>query len=375
MNNIRILIATSVHLPNDARIMRQATTLSECGYKVFLLAPWSGFSPPRGCSAIYFTRRPGVCGRIFAHLKFLWYSIAFRWSSIHIHDFDLLPAAMLIRLSTFKPCIYDVHENYAEEVMVRSNIAEAVRVPLSHLVNFVEWLAVRILKNLIVVVPVQQRRFHRWGCRRISMVRNFAPAEFALNTKVSNDGAKFVLNVGSQSVDYGAMVLVEASAILYDRSVHIPIRAIDRFDGNVVLRDAVLGMACQRALDYQLIPRVPYQEIRRYLSCAEIGLSLISDTPNKRIAYPTKLFEYMACGIPIIATNVGYQAEIIHATGAGILIQPDDAKALADAIAKLWYDKELRNSLSIRGRKAFLKSYCWESEGAALLDCYRKCVQ
>lgn len=323
----------------------------------------------------FFPRERGLRGRLSAYWHFLKTALSERWDVIHYHDFDLCPCAILVRLITGRSVIYDVHENYAEEVMVRAYISNAIRPWLKWCVIGIEWLTTRMLGRVVVVVPCQIDRFKRWGCSSVTLVSNFAPRSFAPARSISGGkpcSTHYVLNTGSQTVDYGAMLVLEAAAELHARDTAIPVVGIDRFEGSPGLRELVLEAIPRVAPHYKLMPRVPPQELFRYMENALIGLSVMLDTPNKRIAYPTKLFEYMAYGIPIIATNVGYQAEIIHASGAGLLVPPDDPVALADAIASLWGDAKERARLGAAGRRAFFNSYCWELQGEQLLQLYRR---
>ena len=371
--SLRILVATSVHLPHDTRIVRQLLTLSGAGHNCTLLAPWAGDVMEYQFRCCFFRHKSGLGGRLLAQFMFLRLSLFQRWDVIHFHDFDLTPAAILVRILTWQRVIYDVHENYADEVMVRGYIPTYIRPILKHIVNAVEWAGARIIRRAVVVVPVQVERFARWGCPQVALVRNFAPRSFAplaINSIVESSKEKFVLNTGSQSIEYGALMVLRAAAHLNNTGSEIRICGIDRFQGNPGLRDEVLNQIKIDAPNYILLPRVPYQEVDSYLRQAIIGLSVMLDRPNKKIAYPTKLFEYMAYGIPIIATDVGYQAEIIKSTRAGILVPPDDAVALAKAIAELWKDREQRARLGQAGRDAFFSRYCWDTEANELLRFY-----
>lgn len=371
---MKILVVSSVHLPDDARIVRQLQSLVEGGHSCALLAPWADSRRTYAFEKRFFPREPGFRGRLTAYVRFLKTALLEPWDVIHYHDFDLCPCAMLVRLITGRSVVYDVHENYAEEVMVRAYIPNEIRRWLKWCVIGIEWLTTKIVGRVVVVVPCQVDRFGRWGCASVTLVSNFAPRSFAPTQPISGGEPRdkhYVLNTGSQTVDYGARLVLDAAVELKARGAGIPIIGIDRFEGSPGLRESVLEAIDRFAPRYKLMPRVPPQELFRYMENALIGLSVMLDTPNKRIAYPTKLFEYMAYGIPIIATEVGYQAEIIRASGAGILVPANDPGALADAIASLWKDTKERARLGAAGRRAFFNSYCWELQGERLLRLYR----
>jgi glycosyltransferase involved in cell wall biosynthesis len=372
---MRILVATSIHPDFDSRIVKQADTLAGAGHEVNLLAPWKGMAcPPHHYNPLFFRRRHGLKGRLCAYLIFLWTAIFSRFDAVHIHDFDMLPFATLIRLITWRKVIYDVHENYAQEVMVRSWIPDLIRWPLSHAVAAVERVCCIFVRNTIVVVPLQEKRFGSWGCN-IVMVRNFCSTSLAPESsndlKVPNSDY-FVFNSSGQEVSYGALVYLEASKLLSSRRCNITLAAVERFAGDIKLENSIRQAMAKDAPDYRLLPRLKPHELGLYLSKSVIGVSCMLNTVNRNISIPTKLFEYMAFGIPIVATDVGYQSEIIREAKAGILVPPGDPDALAAAIARIWEDPDLRLRLGAAGRTAFFDHYCWEQEGIKLIEYYKK---
>lgn len=372
-----VLIFTSVHPLHDSRIVKQAKSLQQAGYDCTLVAPWAGHERNYSFKECYFERKGGFLGRISAQVNFLRTALFSKWNFIHFHDFDTVPAATLLRILTWRRIIYDVHENYGEEVMIREYIPMPIRRPLRWFVDLVEWLGVRIIGRVVAVVPVQVERFRRWGCREITMVRNYASMEMAPPApvdpiKVQQEG--YVISTSGQTVNYGALLVLEAAAILSRKGEPVPIRGIDRFEGSAGLKELILGRINNEGVqNYKFLPRVAPQAIGSYLSLSAIGLSIRLDTPNMRQGIPTKLFEYMAYGIPIIVTDVGYQAEIVNESRAGIVVPANSAEALADAILGLWQDPELRARLGRAGREAFFRDYCWEAEARKLLDFYSDC--
>jgi glycosyltransferase involved in cell wall biosynthesis len=372
-----ILIFTSVHLSHDSRIVKQVNSLQQAGFECTLVAPWLGHERNYSFSERYFVRKDGLMGRIYAQFIFLRTAIFRKWSFIHFHDFDTLPAAILLRLLTWQRIIYDVHENYGEEVLTRENIPLYLKRPLRFFINAVEWLGARIIGRVVVVVPVQVKRFENWGCNSVSIVRNYASLDVAPPSPVDHfqfHHNRYVINTSGQTVNYGALLLLEAAAIISRDANIVPICCIDRFEGSPGLKDLMLEKIHKENIkNYRFLPRVDPQSIGIYLSSSVIGLSIFLDSPNKRQAIPTKLFEYMAHGIPIIATDVGYQAQIVRESKAGIVVPVDNAEALADAVLCLWKNPELRAQFGLAGRQAFFRNYCWEVEAKNLVKFYSDC--
>jgi glycosyltransferase involved in cell wall biosynthesis len=86
---------------------------------------------------------------------------------------------------------------------------------------------------------------------------------------------------------------------------------------------------------------------------------------------PTKLFEYMAMGKPIVASRLGQIAEVLEDEKTALLVEPGDAQALAEAILRLARARALRESLGAAARSAATKRHTWAHNAERVLEAYR----
>ncbi|MDG6221527.1 MAG: glycosyltransferase, partial [Candidatus Thermoplasmatota archaeon] len=88
---------------------------------------------------------------------------------------------------------------------------------------------------------------------------------------------------------------------------------------------------------------------------------------------PLKLFEYMACEKPVLASKVkGF--EFLEAEGCGLLASPEDPEAVAKAILKMLSDKEKLVEMGKRGRKLVVERYTWEASARQIGTICRQVV-
>jgi len=96
------------------------------------------------------------------------------------------------------------------------------------------------------------------------------------------------------------------------------------------------------------------------LAQTDVGIVYVSDTLYERCKCPSKLFEYMAMELPVIATDVGETARTVRKAKCGIIVPPDDPSALANAMNRLVGDAALRHEMGKRGRRYLLEKQNYE---------------
>lgn len=104
--------------------------------------------------------------------------------------------------------------------------------------------------------------------------------------------------------------------------------------------------------------RKPLEMMPRYFALADALLVQLKKAPIYRITIPGKLQSYLACGRPIIAGLEGAGAAIVEESGAGLVFEPDNAKALKEAILFLHAcPKEKREEMGQKGRQFFEENF------------------
>lgn len=108
---------------------------------------------------------------------------------------------------------------------------------------------------------------------------------------------------------------------------------------------------------------IPPAKVRDYLNMASVAV-----VPNKKESIssfytsPLKLFEYMASGIPVVASDLPSIREIIKDGETGILVEPDNPEKLAESINMLIENEELASRISIKAQE-LAQQYDWKKRG------------
>ncbi len=376
---MKILVVTSIHPDLDARIWKHATSVAEAGHEVVLVAPWASALPPAPPS-LRMAAFPRVTRRVLRPLLVPWRVLRTVGrhldgaSLVHFHDLDLLP--WMTWLSRRVPVVYDVHENYPEEMLVKRYVPRPLRRPLSGLVRGFEDACARRVAGLVVVVPDQVRRFGG-RVRRLLLLRNFASRLLLESARPETylQRDPVVLFTGSMYEENGSLLLLDIARRVL--SVHPTARfeLVDRFPSaerraEFLARREETGVADRIVL----LPNVPPQRLMEHLNRGVVGIIPNLRVAKQEMALPTKIFEYMAAGLPIVASDLRTQVPYLTESGCGALARPEDPQTFVDPILSLLNDRRRAEETGLRGRAAFLERYSYEAQVPALLDLYREIV-
>jgi glycosyltransferase involved in cell wall biosynthesis/MoaA/NifB/PqqE/SkfB family radical SAM enzyme len=113
---------------------------------------------------------------------------------------------------------------------------------------------------------------------------------------------------------------------------------------------------------------VDHDEIPEYLAAADVAVACFEDTPQTRTKSPLKICEYLAAGKAIVASRVGEVARMID--DAGILVEPGNARQLADGVERVLASPELRREMGVKARRRAELKYNWGVTAENLLLAY-----
>jgi glycosyltransferase involved in cell wall biosynthesis len=370
---MKICILSSVHPCFDVRIFqKQARSLAQAGYEVTLVAIADfderlvdgvrilGLPQPRSPWL-----RPLNWWRIL--------SIARRERAdlYHFHDPDLLFVGVLLRLLTGKPVVYDVHENYPQDIQTKEWIPAVLRRPFSALFRFFEDNAARWMDALVVVNEHLAERFK--GKSRVVTVFNYSRLEQSSAHRDSE----------GQTPRRPTPYFVYAGRISDDRGLHECLQALERLEehdvellcagrighvGEEGFRELLEGQRPHSRFKY--LGLLPYEAIPPLLRDAAAGLLCFRPTPNNVLGTPNKLFEYMSAGIPVIASDFPFIRKVVSEADCGLLVRPEDVEEIASAMKRILQDPNGTARCGRNGLQAVRERYNWQMEEQKLLSLY-----
>jgi len=373
----KVCILTTVHPPFDTRIFhKQAKTLVKAGYDVTLIVQHDKNEVVNGVKISALPKPRNRFTRIFG-LTWRAFRLALRQHAdvYHFHDPDLLPVGIFLKLFTNAKVIYDVHEDYPKMIRVKYWIPKPLR-PLAALL-FAR-IEVRGAHALDAIVTVNEVIGGRFGRNKVVLIKNYpllALSEAILRpkaAKVSNslEGTKLIY-VGGLTRARGIKEIVEAMEIL-DEPSNVRLDLIGKFT-EPLFKEEVCKLSGFRKT--RLVGWVPHPEVWEHLQEADIALMCLHPVGDYTYGLPVKLFEYMAAGLPIIASDFPLWENFFKDHGCGLTVNPLNAKEIAQAIEYLLDHPEVRQKMSENGCRAVVEKYNWESEGEKVLELYEELLR
>jgi glycosyltransferase involved in cell wall biosynthesis len=366
---IRVCHISSVHHDADARILyKECVSIASAGYDTHFVVTGDR-SRCMGSVSVHAVRQRGGGRTMRMSLGALRVYLAarkLRADLYHIHDPELLPFALLLRLGG-AAVVYDAHEDLPQDVYSKDWIPRPIQRPLSSVVDFVERLLARRMSAVVATTPSIQQRFMASGCPA-TLVRNFPIAsEFPEGT--SRDFQQLVRPdvgyVGDISLLRGSRVMLEAISL-----TGVDLRLAGRISDEEL--EALREMPGWARVQYK--GYLSRSEVRTMFDGCFAGLVVLKSTAAYRASLPIKLFEYMAAGIPVIASNFDGWRTVVEKFGCGICVDPADPSAIASAICYLDKNRAIAREMGARGREAYQSQFCWKSEEASLLGLYNSLV-
>jgi glycosyltransferase involved in cell wall biosynthesis len=339
---VKISMLLHKSVVHDSRVRREAKALAADGHDVTVVHLAPADVPPDVAAEGYrvVSAMPPRLGR--RHLPFSAHRVAImgrfvgavralRPDAVHSHDAAMLAPGYVGARLTRARFVYDSHE-FAVGVAWRTRGWAA-------LVWAIERLATpRCDAVMTVSNGIADRLHQRYRLdRRPLVVRNLPDLE-AYDLDFDPPDLRRQLSAGS-----GPLIL-HLGAVARDRGCETLIKAVAHLDGSHLLFLGANDPAYVCGLEHvaresgvsgrvHFRPLVPVREVLGYARQADVGIALLEDTcENHRVALPNKVFEYIAAGVPVVASDLPELRKELEQLPGALVVDPTDAGAVAARI-------------------------------------------
>ncbi len=360
---------TTVHPSFDKRIFhKECKTLAKAGYDVILIAQHEKDEVVDKIKIIALPKPKNGFERIlFSSQKAYKLALKQKVDIYHFHDPEFLPWAIKLKKKTGTKIIYDVHEDYPEQILSKHWIPKFLKKIISRVFNFYEKKAAQNFDLIITATPDIKKNF---GEMNADDIKNYP---IILDSKFFGDStAPKVKNyynliyVGGLERVRGIKEIIQSLKFINPK-YNVKLKLAGNFPDKNFKNEVKKLKEWSRV---EFLGWIPFEKMIETVS--DIGLVCLHPLKRFLTSLPVKMFEYMAAGIPIIASNFPLWKEIVEKNGCGICVNPLDPKEIARAIEYLIEHPEETKKMGENGKKAVLEKYNWENEGKKLLEVYGK---
>jgi asparagine synthase (glutamine-hydrolysing) len=365
---LTVVHMTSNHPAFDNRILqKECRSASEGGYRTTLIPTGTldctaarvhieGSGPDTRGSLLKMLKRASNIRKKAARIPA---------SIYHFHDPELIPSGLIMLLSG-KKVIYDMHEDLPRHFV--SSLSNRWKLPrpiwkiIKSFIGLFEQVVARLFTAIVPATPAISARFSRI---KKAVVQNFPRLESLPGPSgIPWNSREFAVGYhGSIAETRGAIEMVQATEYFKTGKLLLA--------GNYSpskLRERLSGLSAWGNVEE--LGFLDWPSIMDMLKRIRAGLVVLHPDPKYQEAYPVKMFEFMAAGVPVIASDFPLWREIVGGAKCGILVDPKDPKAIGQAVSRLLNDHAEAEEMGLRGRKAVLEKYNWGMESEKLLELY-----
>jgi len=372
----QICILSSVHIALDNRIFyREAVSLQQAGHDVTVIAIHEQNEVRNGIQIIGLPLVPRW------QRPLLWCTLLRQARKIesdvyHFHDPELLIVSPWLRLLTGKPVIYDVHESYADFILVKDYLPALIRYPFAWVFRRLEpWLA-RLQSALVFADDQIASSFHGVDCPKATLF-NFPAVSFleSADSDIWGSGQRqaTILYLGGLERNRGSKLMIEALYLVRQCLPDVRLLLVGHFMP-LDLEQEICEEARKFGIESALIitGKVAFEQIGVYLNQATVGWITWQAVEKNEKNIPTKLFEYMAYGLPVVSSDLASTRPYVNEGENGCLVTAGTPKAHAEAIVQLLSSPESAVAMGKRGQKLVRDHWNWDKMEKRLLMLYQE---
>lgn len=360
---------TSTHRPFDTRVFqKECKTLAREGIQVTLVVPHSEDEvrdhvqiraipkPASGKERLKKTTRDVYKAALKENKKAIF----------HFHDSELLPYMLMLKLRG-RRVIYDAHEDTPRQIKYQQWIPDSLKGMVTLTMRVLESLGGRMFDRVIVAEPIIAENFKK---DNTTLLHNYPiQGEFEPCHAIPYESRPLHVGfAGGISEVRGIKEIVKAMALMDS----VP-------DARLMMAGAFYPAALKTEIETYLgWQRVEFKgwvnrsQIQQIMGNVRVGVITRHPIERHMTAMPTKLFEYMAAGLPVVASDLPTIRPILETHRCGLLVDPLDPEEIARALSYLLQNPVEAKAMGERGLQAIRDHFSWDLEKEKLLALYRQ---
>lgn len=359
------------HTAGDVRILeKECRALAEAGHEVHFVVPEAD------CDERYGVRIHDVGAKRVVDVGGLGKTVARAYDVArkldadvyHLHEPLLIWAGLKLKMKG-ATVVYDVHEDTPRQVRAYFAARPVFAIAVSLFFTVAEKMAKKWFDGFVCATPSIAAKYPAGKTVTVCNYPDYERFREGMGAECQYAARKSnIVYAGNITKTRGAVEMVEAVGSISEE-LGAKLVLLGRID-DVELEKELRLMEGWAQVEYRGF--IDHREVIVEYGKAKMGLVLLHPVPNYIEALPVKMFEYMAAGLPVVASDFPMWREIIEDARCGVLVDPENPSVIAGAVRELLENPADAEQMGERGRKAVLGKYNWSAEAEGLLRFYKQ---
>ncbi|MBS1704333.1 MAG: glycosyltransferase [Armatimonadetes bacterium] len=370
----RIVEVCSAHPSDDGRVnQRSSKALADSGYEVHLIATDPATEPyvQNGVTIHPLPHIPSSRERIKRRAEVARLARSLQPDFYHVHEPELL--ADVLKVAKSVPVIFDVHELYVDVLLDRDWLPKPARPFVRALWDRYERTLISKCAGVIVVTEGVAARYRAMR-DDVVIVANFPDLTDHLATpQPERDGCHCIFS-GTLSENRGLLELVAAMGILKKMGSPATLRIAGKGS------EGFLAKLESKIAENDVCDRIqvtgPYARLDGIQMSNAASIGMVPHLPygNNMVAWPVKMLDYMALGLPLIYSDIAPHQELLMGADVGIAVDPTRTECIAEAIQTMIDHPEKALQWGNNGRTLTHTKLNWDVEKRKLIDLVQRLI-
>ncbi len=363
-----MLLLSAVHTALDPRIVYKLVPSLLAKYELYLALTMHPATPLKGVTAI---RLPGFrllgLRLLLTYPVILYKCLRLRPGILHFFSPELIPIAFLFRWMGTR-VIYEVQENLYKKFAIKTiNNALVFR-------KSFQWLDHQARRHfhLLLTDDAYLQEYQHLKYPPI-LLHNYASLEFMETHRLTHfpaAGRKAFLYCGVISEERAFDTLLAALVLTGPEVAPFDVHFFGKLPEKL-RQTAGLWSGEHREYRLHFHGYRPLPEVVLTGQTCQAGIALLKPVADYPDSYPTKLFDYMAMGLPVVTSDFPLYRELVETNQCGFCVSPNDPAAVARVLTWILQHPDAARDMGAKGKEAVKRQYNWQQEEPRLGRLYK----
>ncbi|NVO66032.1 glycosyltransferase [Methanofollis tationis] len=366
---MKICMLTTVHPPFDTRIYHKEAVSLAKKYDVVVIAP-SDEEINRVVGDVEVKTIKKAKNKIF-HFLTLWRiflsGLKEDCDIYHCHELGSLFLGVIFKLVNGTKLVYDAHEHWPSQFLedIGINDTNILYGLLEKIILKYELFLSGFSDSILAVSESVAERFNNSG-KPLRVILNVPVLQYSLCVDTCTKNSRELIYMGGKlQTSHGLQECYDAVTRLRADYPDIILTIVGKLDDrlNLVLKED--------SDHFNITGILPYDKMYKRISEGGIGLVFFQKVSyNMYIGLPNKLFDYMSCGLPVVASDFPEIRRVLEDCKCGILVGGNGRYDIYGAIHYLIKNPDKAREMGENGKKAVEERYNWDRMEVKLFEIY-----